>query len=91
MTTAAAFRVNVARAREQGGNRGPTRAPLMVPTGSRTRSGCGSGLTECLPVPEAFGKRSELEERLAHLLEQVTPENRHGEIDWGGPVGKEVW
>jgi antitoxin component of MazEF toxin-antitoxin module len=25
------------------------------------------------------------------LLEQVTPENRHDEIDWGEPQGREIW
>ena len=25
------------------------------------------------------------------LLEGVTQENIHGEVDWGEPVGKEVW
>jgi antitoxin MazE len=28
---------------------------------------------------------------LEELLEQVTPENRHDEIDWGEPQGKEAW
>lgn len=28
---------------------------------------------------------------LEELLAQVTPENRHEEIDWGPAVGKEVW
>jgi antitoxin MazE len=28
---------------------------------------------------------------LEELLAQVTPENRHDEIDWGEPQGKEVW
>lgn len=28
---------------------------------------------------------------LKQLLGKVTPENIHGEIDWGGPVGKEIW
>jgi antitoxin MazE len=28
---------------------------------------------------------------LSELLAQVTPENVHGETDWGAPVGKEVW
>jgi antitoxin component of MazEF toxin-antitoxin module len=32
-----------------------------------------------------------VEKCLADLLEQVMPDNGHGEIDWGGPVGKEVW
>jgi antitoxin component of MazEF toxin-antitoxin module len=25
------------------------------------------------------------------LVRAVTPENRHDEIDWGEPVGKELW
>jgi hypothetical protein len=28
---------------------------------------------------------------LQELLEQVTPENRHAEVDFGRPVGKEIW
>lgn len=28
---------------------------------------------------------------LEELLEQVTEENRHGEVDWGPPMGREVW
>jgi antitoxin MazE len=28
---------------------------------------------------------------LDELLAQVTPENRHEEVDWGEPQGKEIW
>ncbi len=28
---------------------------------------------------------------LDELLDRVTPENRHALVDWGKPVGKEVW
>ncbi|MBI1857240.1 AbrB/MazE/SpoVT family DNA-binding domain-containing protein [Candidatus Saccharibacteria bacterium] len=28
---------------------------------------------------------------LEKLLEGVTPENIHPEVDWGPPVGKEIW
>lgn len=28
---------------------------------------------------------------LEDLLEGVTPENVHGEVDWGEPHGKEIW
>jgi antitoxin MazE len=28
---------------------------------------------------------------LKELVDQITPENRHGLIDWGKPVGKEAW
>jgi antitoxin MazE len=29
--------------------------------------------------------------RLEELIAGITPENYHREIDWGGPVGNEVW
>jgi len=29
--------------------------------------------------------------RLSELLEKVTAENRHGEVDTGEPMGREVW
>lgn len=28
---------------------------------------------------------------LEELLKQITPENIHGETDWGPPVGNEAW
>jgi len=28
---------------------------------------------------------------LEELLEGITDENLHGEVDWGRPVGREVW
>jgi antitoxin MazE len=28
---------------------------------------------------------------LKELLDQITPENLHGETDWGPPVGGEAW
>jgi antitoxin MazE len=28
---------------------------------------------------------------LEALVKRITPENRHGEQDWGKPVGNEVW
>lgn len=28
---------------------------------------------------------------LKELLKGITPENRHPPIDWGPPVGKEIW
>jgi antitoxin MazE len=36
-------------------------------------------------------KRRTLEYTLDELLKQVTPENLHGETDWGPPVGNEAW
>jgi antitoxin MazE len=31
------------------------------------------------------------EPTLDELLEGLTPDKVHGELDWGPPVGKEVW
>ena len=28
---------------------------------------------------------------LDELIAGITPDNRHGEIDWGPPVGNEAW
>ena len=28
---------------------------------------------------------------LADLVEQITPDNRHDETDWGDRVGREAW
>ena len=41
----------------------------------------------CLKVYPPGTPRYTLEE----LVAQITPENRHEEVDWGPPVGKEVW
>lgn len=37
-------------------------------------------------VPSARPKYS-----LKALVDGITPQNRHGEFDWGKPVGKEIW
>ena len=29
--------------------------------------------------------------RLTTLVRGIPKRNRHGEVDWGGPVGKEIW
>lgn len=29
--------------------------------------------------------------RLMELVEGITPENQHGDVDWGRPAGKEPW
>ena len=28
---------------------------------------------------------------LQQLLQQITPDNRHELVEWGKPVGKEIW
>jgi antitoxin MazE len=29
--------------------------------------------------------------RLEDLIVGITEENRHGEVDWGRPIGNEIW
>jgi antitoxin MazE len=36
-------------------------------------------------------KRRQRRYTLEELVARITPENRHEEIDWGPPVGNEVW
>jgi len=36
-------------------------------------------------------KTAKKEQTLEELLGQVTARNRHNEVDWGIPVGNEVW
>lgn len=36
-------------------------------------------------------KRVKKKPKLEQLLAKVTLENRHAEIDWGKPKGKEAW
>ena len=38
-------------------------------------------------VLRPIGRRYELSD----LVAQITPKNRHGEIDWGQPRGKKSW
>ena len=46
----------------------------------------GNSLSLRIPKPKRKRKYT-----LEELLAQVTPENIHPEIDFGPPVGKEVW
>jgi antitoxin MazE len=36
-------------------------------------------------------KRRRRQYTLDELLQQITPENIHGETDWGPPAGNEAW
>jgi antitoxin MazE len=56
-----------------------------------------AGLSEGSPVVvradegKVVISRKRRKYRLDDLLNQITPENRHELVDWGPPVGKEVW
>jgi len=36
-------------------------------------------------------RKQQLRPTLEELVRGITPENRHGETDWGNPIGKEAW
>lgn len=49
--------------------------------GSEVEIAVEGGRIVLTPVARDYG--------LAELAERITPENRHGETDWGDPVGHE--
>ncbi|HJU14841.1 MAG TPA: AbrB/MazE/SpoVT family DNA-binding domain-containing protein [Stellaceae bacterium] len=55
------------------------------------------GLAEGAPIEIKIAERQlilapvQREYSLEELVAGITPENRHGETDWGGPVRKETW
>jgi len=52
----------------------------------------GDGLVIEVREPGAIAVRSEKRPpTLEQLVARITPENVHRAIDWGGPVGNEVW
>ena len=69
------------------GNSLAVRIPKAVAEKARIREGdpveikAGKGRIEL--------RRAEKIPTLEELVAQITPENRHGEIDWGPDVGKE--
>lgn len=51
----------------------------------------GSKMEFVIKDNEIILKPVKKEVTLEELLAQCTPENRHEEIDFGGPVGREFW
>jgi antitoxin MazE len=71
------------------GNRLAVRIPkhlaeqTNIAEGSEVELGVADGAVPVRPKARSYS--------LEELLEQVTPRNRHDEIDCGKPQGKEVW
>lgn len=42
-------------------------------------------------LASSLPRRIEKERSLNEMLEQITPDTLHGEIDFGEPVGREIW
>ncbi len=72
------------------GNSLAVRIPKTVAEAAKLRR--GDRLEFVVPRPGSVEIRS-VKQRpsLAQLVKGITPENRHGETDWGFPRGKEVW
>ena len=67
---------------------------IRIPKAIAVDAGIAPGVTvEVTREGDSVIIRGERHPRFAleSLMEAVTPENRHGEIDWGSPVGREVW
>jgi antitoxin MazE len=54
-----------------------------ITEGSEVELGVADGAVTVRPKARSY--------TLQELLDQVTPENRHDEIDWGEPQGREIW
>lgn len=72
------------------GNSLALRIPSAIAKGMQVREGSAVELSvEEGSIVIKPAKKRKLS--LAQLLKGVTKENRHSEIDWGAPVGREVW
>jgi len=72
------------------GNSTAVRIPGAVAEAAKLRPGGDVGM-----AVEGSGMikicRRRREPSLEQLVEAITVENRHREVDWGKPVGHEVW
>jgi antitoxin MazE len=73
---------------------------LRVPKAIAQEIGAGDGKAAemsvrdgkvIIEVSKPKPKRRKRRYSLNELVARITPENRHQEIDWGQPVGNEVW
>ena len=67
---------------------------LRIPRAFALELGLGADVEVDLTLEEGrlvLQPHANREHRLTALLDQVTPENLHAEIDFGAPVGGESW
>ena len=67
---------------------------LRIPKAFAVESNVSSGSTVDVSVDNGnivVKPINKPEYTLKELVDGITDENRHDEIDWGRPVGKEVW
>ena len=67
---------------------------VRIPSSMAQEAGIGNGDTMDLSLVDGTlvltPRRSHVES-LDELLDNLDPETLHGEVNWGPPVGKEVW
>ncbi len=56
---------------------------VQLKEGAEVKISVSDGQLVLTPVGRAYD--------LHRLVQEITPENRHGETDWGSPVGREIW
>lgn len=56
---------------------------VQLTEGAEVENSVSDGQLVLTPVGRAYDLR--------RLVQEITPENRHGETDWGSPVGREIW
>ena len=67
---------------------------LRIPRAFAEEAGVGAGAEVELSVRGGdlvVSPKRRVKYRLDALLEQITPRNRHDEVDTGTPVGREAW
>lgn len=67
---------------------------LRIPRAFAEEAGVGPGVEVDLSIRDGslvVSPARPARYRLDALLSRVSPRNRHGEIDTGAPVGREVW
>lgn len=64
---------------------------VRIPKAFAVHMGIDSGKEVELFLEPNGLRISSVEQDLNRLLEQVTPENLHGEVQTGTAVGKEIW
>ncbi len=72
------------------GNSMAVRIPKAIAEAARLRPGDHLEMavedSGTLRIRKKKGKQ-----KLSQLVRGITPENLHGESDWGAPAGKELW
>ena len=65
---------------------------LVIPDEVAAVAGISEGTEVTLtPTPGSFVTKKKPKYTLEELVAKITPENRHEPIDFGPPVGNEVW